>query len=156
MSSKRVSQVPHQCFSLSVKPSGVSFIPLLPSHLLNNKKSTVKALIGFIGWFTNQAGSHLASKEELYWAAEEERFSKGNISHCFCGSGIQKWPIWACLAQNISWGLSQMLAGGNLWRFAWAWRILIQGGSFMGLMRWCWLLAGDLSSSLPGPLHNVS
>ena len=49
VSSKRVSQVPHQCFSLSVKPSGVSFIPLLPSHLLNNKKSTVKALIGFIG-----------------------------------------------------------------------------------------------------------
>ena len=48
VTSKGVSQVPHQCFSLSVKPSGVSFIPLLPSHLLNNKKSTVKALIGFI------------------------------------------------------------------------------------------------------------
>ena len=42
-----------------------------------------------------------------------------NISHCFCGSGIQKWPIWACLAQSISWGLSRMLAGGNPWRFAW-------------------------------------
>lgn len=38
--------------------------------------SKFKYQVGFIQWFMNVAVSHLASRKDLYWAAEMETFSK--------------------------------------------------------------------------------
>lgn len=71
------------------------------------------------------------------------------MSHSFCGSGNWELFGWVVLAQALSWVAVKRSAGAAIF-----WRLYRGPTSKMARMRlarYCWLLAGDLSSS-PGAL----
>lgn len=53
-------------------------------------------------------------------------------------------------------GYNQMSGGAIIiWKFDWSWRLQFQGGSYMWLTIWYWLLIRGLSCLTCGPFHRA-